>query len=77
MNTCDVQFKSLHECISFYYLGIDVNFKSALLQKSESATTSEAEGFMKRLQTLKMKASVACRVLGGKRNKNNLLDQNV
>jgi len=43
-------------------------------QKSESAATSEAEGFMKRLQTLKMKASVACRVLGGKRNKNNLLD---
>lgn len=45
---------------------IDVNFKSVLTQKSESAATSEAEGFMKRLQTLKMKASVACRVLGGK-----------
>ncbi|XP_050054425.1 protein mini spindles-like isoform X3 [Aphis gossypii] len=46
--------------------GVDVNFKSTMSQKSESAATSEAEGFMKRLQTLKMKASVACRVLGGK-----------
>jgi len=77
LNTCDVQFKSLHECISFYYLEVNDNFKSPSSQKSESAATSEAEGFMKRLQTLKMKASVACRILGGKRNKNNLLDQNV
>jgi len=64
----------LQECISFYYLGIDDNSKSLL---SQSATVSEADGFMKRLQTLKMKASAAGGVLDRKRNKNNILNQNI
>lgn len=66
--------KFLHECIYFYYLGIYDNSKPLVLQKPESAATSEADGFMKRLQMLKMKASLACSTLVGKRNKNDLLD---
>jgi len=61
-------------CICFYYSGIYDNSKPLVLQKSESAATSEADGFMKRLQTLKMKASLACSASAEKRNKNNLLD---
>ncbi|KAL5234313.1 hypothetical protein ACI65C_001723 [Semiaphis heraclei] len=54
--------------------GIYDNSKPLVQQKSESAATSEADGFMKRLQTLKMKASLACGTMTEKRNKNNLLD---
>jgi len=53
----DVQFKLLYECICLiYYLGIHDDFKP-LVQKPDTATVSEADGFMKRLQILKMKAS--------------------
>jgi len=73
--TFDVQFKLLHKCVCFYYLGIYDNSKPLVLQKPESTAISEADGFMKRLQTLKMKASLACSTSVGKRNKNHLLDQ--
>ncbi|XP_029345564.1 protein mini spindles isoform X2 [Acyrthosiphon pisum] len=81
--------KYFQDCIHRRLLAIEDNFKSCpvkhsgicdnskplVLQKLESAATSEADGFMKRLQTLKMKASLACSTSVEKRNKNHPLDQ--
>ncbi|XP_026810117.1 LOW QUALITY PROTEIN: protein mini spindles-like [Rhopalosiphum maidis] len=70
-----IKNNSKHRSVEYH--GIDDNSKSLLSQKSQSAIVSEADGFMKRLQILKMKATAVSGVLDGKRNKNNLLNQNI
>jgi cytoskeleton-associated protein 5 len=70
----------LYLYINFYILGNNDNLKpipSTQMRKPESAAGSEADGFMKRLQILKMKASreEANDISNKECNGNNRLDE--
>lgn len=77
--TINVLF-AFYVSVCFYYTGNNDSLKpitSMPLRKTESAAASEADGFMKRLQILKMKASreETYGASNGECNGNNRLDE--